>query len=319
MIGLVEAILLTGTTLAFATWCVVLRFAPKREAMSDRPRGSGSARAWLYAPLWLPLLLVAASLGSGILGTTFAFGDHCLVHGGHSHHLCVFHPPHYSERAIGWLVPAILAAPASLVLGLCALGGWREWRLVNTLVGISRPGDLGADVRVLEQDAPLALTVGWRNPTILLSTGLLARTSPDTLQVVLAHERAHVRRRDTWYAFFDRLAASLYPPTVSASLLQRITLSREQACDQAASVRAGGSLVVAKALAEVARLDMRAPAAGVSLASGQLEARVAHLLRPSPIARTSRLVPFAVIAATVLAGAGPVHTAMERLVTFVLH
>ena len=40
------------------------------------------------------------------------------------------------------------------------------------------------------------MTAGLFRPLVLVSTGLRERLRPDVLAVVLAHERAHARRRD---------------------------------------------------------------------------------------------------------------------------
>jgi hypothetical protein len=82
---------------------------------------------------------------------------------------------------------------------------------------------------------------------------------------------------------------------------------------------AGGPLAVARALADVARADVRVPATGVSIASGALEARIEQLLEP---ARGDRRWVLAVIAlglGLAAAGAGPVHSAVERFITFLIH
>jgi Zn-dependent protease with chaperone function len=261
-----------------------------------------------------------AALLPGLFGAWSEHGDHCLAHGhGHHHHLCLLHPPHATGHWLTWVAPLLVAVPAAVVLLRWMWRGRGQRRLARTLVATSRPSQLGADLRLLDRAEPLALTVGVRSPTILLSTGLLERVSARALEVVLAHERAHVARGDTRLARVDRLAAALLPRAVARPLLDQITLAREQACDAAAVERVGDPVTVARALTEIARLGLRAPATGVSVASGALEARVLHLLEPPSPTRQAWLVPSSVFVALVIAGAGPVHGAVEHLITFVLH
>ena len=85
---------------------------------------------------------------------------------------------------------------------------------------LSRPCPLGKGIRLLDQREPVALTLGFLRPVILLSQGLLDAVSQDTLNVVLAHERAHVRRRDTAWALLDSIVAALLPRPVRTGLLQ---------------------------------------------------------------------------------------------------
>ena len=322
MIGLLEAAALAGTLLALAAWTGVVALAPRGYAAPkiSPARRALVARAWLYAPLWVPALLVGAAFVPGLLGALVGSGDHCLAHGGHNHHLCLLHPPHASLSALGWLLPLALLLPSLALLFVCARRVWREGRLTHALVGLGRPADeLGPEVLLLDQDEPVAVTVGWLRAKILLSTGLIERLSEPALEVVLAHERAHIARKDTWLALVDRLAASLLPGAAALPLLASIALAREQACDAAAAKSAGGPLEVARAVAEVARHGLLVPATGVSVVSGAVEPRVEYLLGAPKHGRAWVLALPAALLALVAAGAGPVHTAVEHLITYLLH
>lgn len=322
MIGLLEVGALAGTMLAAATWVFVLFFAPgpsAPDAASSPTRRLLVSRAWLFAPVWVPALLVVSAMVPGVIGALAQNGDHCLAHGGHNHHLCLLHPPHAAESILAWLLPVSLLMPVVWVFLRSVFKVVAELRLARALVGMSRPSGLGPDVRVLDQAEPFAVTVGWRRPAILVSEGLIRGVTQRGLDVVLAHERAHLERGDTRYALVDRLAARILPRAVGDPLLERITLAREQACDAIAARRAGGPLAVAETLAEIVRLGMRAPAVGVSVASGAVETRVEYLLSPPRKGRRWPVVLIAVVAALAAAGTGPVHTAVEQLVTLLLH
>lgn len=322
MTGLLEVAVLAGTLLVLATWLGVVGGSRWRRAPTDvHPEWRlFEGRAWLWAPVWLPALLVLAALLPGALGFLVEQLDHCLSAGGHHHHLCLVHPPHAAERVVTWALPLAAAVPTATMLGLFLRRAVREWRLTRNLVATSRPSHFGEDVRLLDQAAPVALTVGWWHPTILLSTGLLAGLTDDALEVVLAHERAHVARRDTRLAFVDRFMAALLPRGVAAPLLESLGLAREQRCDATAAEVVGSRLTVARALTEVARLDLAAATVGVSVAGSTIEARVHWLLAgEAPEVRRTPWRVLVVLAGLVVAGALPVHALLERLVTFLIH
>lgn len=315
MIGLLEVAALSAALLALATWLVVLLAAPRLGEGQGSPRQRlRAARAWLFAPLWVPALIVLAACLPGAAGVVFSDLDHCHLHAGaHHHQLCWSHPPHLSEHTLGWALPLAVGLLALFALTRAFRRLRRAHRLTDALVGLARPSDLGPDVRLLDRPEPMALAVGWRRPVVLVSAGLVERVDPETLAVVLAHERAHLAGGDTRWMPVERAVAALLPRAVAGPLLDRIALAREQRCDARAAAQVG-RLAVARALTRVARLGL--PPAALSIAGGALEARVALLLDP-PRARRARL-PW-VIGGLVAAGLGPLHSAVEHVVTLLLH
>lgn len=326
MIGLVEVGLVGCTLLAAITWVVVKLLAPGGIIRPSASAGSASsARMWLYAPLWVPLAALIGAVTPGLIGALVTGGgDHCLLHGSHHHHFCLFHPPHAAGHLSAWVLSFGVLLPCATILGLCAWRITHQARLVRVLFNSSRPSELGRDVRIVDRAEPLALTAGVWRPGILLSSGLLAGIDSDSLRAVLAHERAHVSRWDTRKALFDRLAASLVPSRVRLALSATIVQARERACDEAAAAHLGDRVTVARALTAVARLGLAAPAVGVSVVSGSLPCRVASLLEP-PAKRCwlktfRRLATlFGAVAAVVGLGAMPFHDTLEHVVSILVH
>jgi beta-lactamase regulating signal transducer with metallopeptidase domain/protocatechuate 3,4-dioxygenase beta subunit len=79
------------------------------------------------------------------------------------------------------------------------------------------------------------LVVGLLKPTILLPTTALTGLSIGELELILAHELAHVRRHDVWVNLLQRLAEALCFFNPAAWLLsRRISTLREYCCDEAA-------------------------------------------------------------------------------------
>jgi len=320
VIGLVELALLAFALTGMATWIGVVVFAPggvlRRKAS---PKNAASASAWLYAPLWVPLLLLLGAVLPKLVGALLNLSDHCLLHGSHHHHFCLLHPPHTAGHLMTWVVPIVLLLPALTALSAGLRRVVAQGRLLKALVGTSRPSSLGEDVRIVERSEPLALTTGLKRPVVLLSSGLVKALDPLSLRVVVAHERAHIARWDTRRAAVAQLMSTLLPARVGGLLVAAIALEREAACDAAAARKIGSRPEVARALTAVARLRIAAPAHAVSVASGSLPARV-HRLLDAADASSSRYPFWPGTAILVVAlGASPMHHALEHLVSILVH
>lgn len=321
MSGFLEMAALSAVMIGLVAWlCVALLCPLATGPEPGRPR-AGRARLWLYGPLWVPASVLAVVTVPGLLMGIFGVDDHCVTHGGHGHHLCVLHPPQLAHHPIAWGLIALALLPALTRWGRAIAAAAVERRLSSALVRSSRPSDLGADVRLLDQATPIALTVGALRPVILLSTGLIEAISPQTLRIILAHERAHMRRRDTAWALLDAFAGALLPKAARGRLLGDLSLAREQACDLVAAQGEGpsGRAHVAAALTAVSRLGLARPACGMSAGAASIEARVLYLLDEGASAprRSPRALICALTAAACLAG--PAHTLIERIITGLLH
>ncbi len=330
MSAIVESLSVAVVAFGLICWLTVVFLSPStpsRQQANRLPiatfRRRLVARAWLWAPIWGALVLTFSALASSSAGLVLASADHCLSHvtNAHTHHLCLAHPYHASTTVWPWVfVLSILSILAIRV----AIVGWRlrvDGRVGTSLAGLSTTMADAPDVRVIDQVEPLALTIGWRRPAIVISQGLIDSVRPETLGVVIAHERAHVALRHNRAGLWDRLMASVYPRVVAEPLLASLVLAREQAADAAAAKVAGGPLAVSQALTEVARLRMPGPqlASAHGVGCGALEVRIHSLLKPP--ASTSRwlILPVTVVAGLVLLGAGPLLPLVEDLLTYLAH
>ena len=87
----------------------------------------------------------------------------------------------------------------------------------------------------LTEDVVAPKVVGVLRSTILLPTAALTGLSPDQLEMILAHELAHVRRHDMWVHLFQRIAeAILFFNPALWFLSRRISELREYCCDELA-------------------------------------------------------------------------------------
>lgn len=132
------------------------------------------------------------------------------------------------------------------------------------------------------------LTAGLRHPFVLLPASA-QQWSPERMRVVLLHEMAHIRRRDSFTQAIAELVRCLYwfHPLVWLAV-SRIRVERERACDDLvlhagtlASDYASHLLGLARTLPSAALHPL-----AVSMAGAHLETRIRAILHP----RTNRRV-----------------------------
>jgi beta-lactamase regulating signal transducer with metallopeptidase domain len=119
--------------------------------------------------------------------------------------------------------------------------------------------------------------IGVTRPLLLLPAGLDASVTPAELRLLVAHELAHVRRRDCAINLAQTLIESVFFQPGARWLSSRLRAEREIACDEAAVRAIGGPLVLARALE---RLELLRAPLPLSLAanSGSLLHRIVRLL-----------------------------------------
>ncbi len=161
---------------------------------------------------------------------------------------------------------------------------------------------------------------GWA-PVILLPAGFLAGLPTAQAEAVLAHELAHLVRRDFWLNALQSLAEALFFFHPAAHAINaHIRRERERACDDLAVEWTRDSLGYARALATLAgALPATPTAASCVLAAdghepGELRARIGRLLGRPAASRVNWapggwLVVGAVVAYAALFAASPVIVA----------
>ena len=163
---------------------------------------------------------------------------------------------------------------------------WQEAleRLARRL-GMTRPVRL---LRSAALDVPAA--VGWLRPVVLLPVTALTGLSARQLEMVLAHELAHIRRHDFAVNLVQTLVETLlfYHPAVWW-MSRVIRVEREHCCDDIAVGTSGNAVSYARALTaleslRVMPLGTASPA--MSALGGSLTDRVRRLV-VAPAARCS--------------------------------
>lgn len=129
-------------------------------------------------------------------------------------------------------------------------------------------------------------TAGIRNPVVILPEFLLANEADEQWLSVLAHEFAHIHRRDCLFHLLQQLLCwpVSFHPAVTA-IKRQISAAREQACDEMATDRVIDRRTYARSLVSIADLM---PGLGIALETNYslgifdadiLEERVMKLLR----------------------------------------
>jgi beta-lactamase regulating signal transducer with metallopeptidase domain len=125
---------------------------------------------------------------------------------------------------------------------------------------------------------PVPVVLGWLRPIILLPTSAVTGLSPRQLEMLLAHELAHVLRRDYLVNVLQSVLESLlfYHPVVWW-VSNQIRKEREYCCDDLAVSLTGNPQHYAQTLLTLAEMRVQlAPSAS----GGQLFTRVSRLLQP---------------------------------------
>lgn len=148
-------------------------------------------------------------------------------------------------------------------------------------------GRIGAPraTRLLESSLVRSpLTLGWWKPIVLLPLGFVNQLSPAEVEAVLAHELAHIARRDWVFNLLQAFIESLfyYHPAVwwVSGVIRR---ERENACDDVALAVTGNPIAFARALVQVQ--EMATPALALALSGPKrrpLLERVRRILNQAP-------------------------------------
>jgi len=161
-------------------------------------------------------------------------------------------------------------------------------------------------VRLMESDEVRSpLSWGWRHPVILIDPDTLGQ--PDGAEAILAHEAAHIARRDWPALMLSRLAATLFWFNPLVWLLEREVV---QQAEEAADCEAAGRVepaVYAETLLNWAQSNSMVPANSIAPSAQALGRRVKAILdrgireRPSGSAWTGIAMLLCIAIATPVA------------------
>jgi CubicO group peptidase (beta-lactamase class C family) len=153
--------------------------------------------------------------------------------------------------------------------------------VVREASGVRRAVRIG-----VSDDVAVPVTLGFLDPIVLIPATHAEALDTTSLTQVIAHELAHVARRDDWARLAQRLVGALFflQPAVHF-MARRLDLERELACDDLVMHSTGSSREsYARCLLRVGELAVgsrRVPAGALSMAS-HLRRRIELLLDARP-------------------------------------
>ena len=130
---------------------------------------------------------------------------------------------------------------------------------------------------------------GLLRPTILLPDGLSSELTDPEIDAVLAHELAHIGRKDNWASALARIIACVFWFHPLLWWMERRMLQeRETACDELVLARGASAADYAGAIAKVCRLVWEGSPAYAGIADSNLKQRMEHIMASPSKRPTSR-------------------------------
>lgn len=219
---------------------------------------------------------------------------------------------HAAAASFPWQIAALVGVWGCgvLAIGVMRLRAWLRVRAMlrgAKAIDISAAEGIAIDVRssatLLEPGV-----VGLFRSVLLLPEGIVSRLTRAQLEAVLAHEFAHIRRRDNLTAALHMLVEAIFwfHPAVWW-IGARLVEEREHACDEAVLSRGNEPRDYAEAILSVCKLYVESPLVCVAGVTGaELKKRI-HAILGGRIARELGMVrKVALAAAAVVALALPV-------------
>lgn len=146
-------------------------------------------------------------------------------------------------------------------------------------------GSIPQRLRILNTPHPMACTVGFWQPQIILSAGLITALSAGELRAVIGHEWGHVSRRDPLRLLLLRFwSQALWFLPIVRALAQDSARSMEEAADDAAVGLTDQPLDLAAALVKTAKAQAQPRWSSLPALGGEhtVRARVERLLEEVP-------------------------------------
>jgi hypothetical protein len=231
---------------------------------------------------------------------------------------------HLSSLSTGDSWPLLAAAAAVLLSGGGTLA-WR-WMLVakGCLIAQRMTRTDGADACPGQADlgSPNAVAAGLLRPRVVVDRRWWSQLDEADRRLVLAHESAHVRRRDPLTLAVLLVLGAFAPRRAFEGVRDAWEDYAEQCADRAAAREIGDPVAVAEALLAHHRSSTLIPGFTTAWTGGRLEARVLALLEasagdqpvPGPDVDGVLLASLALTCALVLSAAPELHRLIELLV-----
>ena len=323
-LGLIQQGLFFGffLTLLFAALSYFLYPLLQHKIRSLNPaRQSDILLFWNMLPVLASFFILFVALLPSLLEMLGISTDHCLGHPEGHLHFCLIHLHAPSNSLFIW-GPALfyLGFLLTVVLNLCVdlCETCRFKRKLNNF----NPEKIAADTFLLDTDTPLALSCGLWRQQIFLSTGLVNNLSGDEYDIVIQHERAHIKRRDALKKLLARGFSLAHFPALRRQQLCLFILSNEQACDNASVRQPRDKSTAAELLVKIEKLyrghffSQSALTSGVMSPETNILAERIHNLLNNKNPQSSSfplILAMIMIAAALFFGHDLIHDSLEHL------
>ena len=144
--------------------------------------------------------------------------------------------------------------------------------------------------------------IGWLRPVVLVPLGCLSGLSPSQVEAILAHELAHILRRDYLVSILQSIVEALlfYHPAVWW-VSGHIRREREHCCDDLAVQYTGDALAYARALSLLEEHRSALPAIALGANGGILTMRIKRLLGCKESVAAPQLVALTLLGIVIVA------------------
>lgn len=283
--GLIQFGILASFGFAFLAAVIsTIAYPLVRQRLSKIPPAprSNILLLWLIVPVLIGTTLTTLTFLPSFLSLLGLSPDHCTVHDGHLH-LCLSHPPLPMNNSILQACLVALLCAGTVYVGRHVLKILRASKMQRSLMMASKPYHMQG-VYIVDWDMPLALSVGIRHMKVFISSRLIQVLPSKQLEIVIAHEQAHLNRNDSLRYFIAHAFSFVHFPWLRNNMLRDFDLATEQACDEAAVEITGNRLNVADTILVVERLFniKKPPFMAMSISGSNISSRVESLLVPSP-------------------------------------
>ncbi|MEL4896552.1 M56 family metallopeptidase [Crocosphaera sp. Alani8] len=113
---------------------------------------------------------------------------------------------------------------------------YQGWLSTQKVKGYPRKNIYNIPTRILETNLPYSAQVGFWNPELIVSNGILNTLDEEHLKAVIAHEQAHIYYHDTfWFFWLGWLRRISFWLPKTEELWRSLLLLREIRADQKAS------------------------------------------------------------------------------------
>ena len=177
------------------------------------------------------------------------------------------------------------------------------------------------DVYHVESSEASAFTSGFITKRCFVTTGLLAQTTPEEYEVVIAHEKAHVAKHDPFNKWLFSFFSAFFIKPISVQLKLHMTLAMEQAADDAVIKSGFSKIFVASTLVKIAKLNaqshlLKHNELAVNFGADVLEQRIFFLLdklKLAPLHKGITVILILLLVAISTTSIDGIHHFMETL------